>query len=328
MFQVKMKKPYGIVYEEGDAPVPNDQEALIEVKANGICGSDIHRYTGHSPIGDTDNIIGHEYGGIIKKIEGEGSGLKEGMKVAVNPNIYCGECHYCKKSLEHLCENITGINGMTEEVAVPVKNIVRLDPSFDIILSTLIEPAACVIHAVGDIRDSNILIIGTGTMGLIEQQVLKLNSNKIITMDIEDYSRGLSEKLDADLVIDPNDPDREEKLNRYLEGRKIDIVIDNVCTDKAVDFAIEMVKKAGTILIVGVCGKNLTIDHRSVLLKEVMLGTTFLFKHPDFIRASEYISRGIIDVRPLITKIFPLRKAKEAFEYKLTTPSVKVVLEN
>ena len=69
MFQVKIKKPYGIVYEEGDEPVPKKGEALIAVKANGICGSDMHRYTGHLQIANPDNIIGHEYGGIIKKIE-------------------------------------------------------------------------------------------------------------------------------------------------------------------------------------------------------------------------------------------------------------------
>jgi L-iditol 2-dehydrogenase len=327
MFQVKMKKPYDIVYEEGDAPVPKNGEAVIAVKANGICGSDMHRYTGHSPIGNPDNIIGHEYGGIIKKIEGGGSGLKEGMKAAVNPNIYCGQCYYCRNSLEHLCENMSGINGMAEEVSVPLKNIVRLDPSFDMMLSPFIEPAACVIHAAGEIRDSNILIIGTGTVGLIEQQLLRLNGNKTITMDTADYSRRFSKKLGADLVLDCDDPDKTEKLAEYSKDRKIDIVIDNVCTDATVDFAVKMVKKSGTVLIVGVCGKSLAMDHLSVLLKEVLLRTTFLFRHRDFIRASELIYSGLIDVRPLVTKVFPLKNAKEAFEYKLNTPSIKVVLE-
>lgn len=327
MFQVKMKETFKIVYEEGDAPILKNGEALIAVKSNGICGSDMHRYTGHSPIEDSDNIIGHEYGGIIKKIEGKSYGLKEGMKVAVNPNIYCRECYYCKNSLEHLCENMVGINGMAEEVSVPVKNIVRLDPSFSMILSPFIEPTASVIHAAGEIRNSNILIIGTGTIGLIEQQILKLNGNRIITMDIEDFSRRISRKLGADFVIDFNNPDKVERIRKYLKYRKIDIVIDNVCNDETVDFAIKMVKKSGTILIVGVCGKNLKVNCRLALLKEVLLRTTFLFRHPDFIKASEYISNGLINVNLLITKIFSLRNAKEAFEYKLTTPSIKVVLE-
>jgi 2-desacetyl-2-hydroxyethyl bacteriochlorophyllide A dehydrogenase len=327
MFQVKMKKPYEIVYEEGDAPIPKNGEAVIAVKANGICGSDLHRYTGHSPLGNPDSIIGHEYGGIIKRIEGRGSSLKAGMKAAVNPNIYCGQCYYCRNSLEHLCENMKGITGMAEEVSVPFENIVRLDPSFDMMLSPFIEPAACVIHSAGGIRDSNILIIGTGTVGLIEQQVLKLNGNKIATMDTTDHSRRLSKEMGADLVIDASDSDKTKILMEYSRDEKIDIVIDNVCTDETVDLAVKMVKKSGTVLIVGVCGKSLKIDHLSVLLKEVLLKTTFLFRHRDFIRAAELISSGLIDVRPLVTKVFPLKNAKEAFEYKLNTPSIKVVLE-
>ncbi len=323
-----MKKPFDIVIEESGTPIPGNGEALIAVKANGICGSDMHRYTGHSPISNPYNAIGHEYGGIIERIEGEGKGLEPCMKVAVNPNSWCGTCYYCRQSMENLCENMTGFNGMAEKVSVPFKNIVKLDPSFDLVLSPFIEPTACAIHAVGEITSSNVLVIGTGTMGLIEQQILRSNGNNVITIDMQDHALELSRRMGADLAIDFKDSYKEEKLKNYLSHKKIDIVIDNVCSDETVDLAVKAVKKSGTVLIMGVCAKNLTMDYLSVLLKEVVISTNFLFRHKDFVKASELISGGHIDVRPLIAKIYPLKKAGEAFDYKFNSPSaVKVILE-
>jgi len=327
MLQVKMKGPFTIVCEDGSLPLLKDNEAVIDVKANGICGSDMHRYTGREPIKDPDRIIGHEYGGVITEIKGNAEKLKVGMKVSVNPCISCGSCFYCMNSLGYLCENQRVVNGMTERAVVPIKNIVRLDQSFDMILSPMVEPTAAAIHATKEIKNSRVLIIGTGSIGLIEQQLLKINGNEVITTDIEKYGQNISKKFGADLVMDFNNESKTEEIREYLEYKKIDIVFDNVCSEETLDFAIKAIKKNGTIIVVGVCNKKIEVDFRAILLYEIKIQASLLYSHSDFIKASEYISRGLLDLYPLISKVYELKKAKEAFEFKNSKPSLKIILK-
>jgi L-iditol 2-dehydrogenase len=173
-----------------------------------------------------------------------------------------------------------------------------------------------------------VLVIGLGTVGLLTQQVCMANGNTVVTMDIASQSLDLSRRLGCACAVDARNPARARIIEEYLGGRKIDYVVDNVCTEETVNFAASAVKKGGEVVVVGVCNVNLSIDYRTILLREVDLQASYLYSHEDFANAAAMVTTGRIELQPLVSKVFPLNHAKEAFAYKHSVPSVKVILSN
>ncbi|MHB8277689.1 MAG: zinc-dependent alcohol dehydrogenase [Candidatus Humimicrobiaceae bacterium] len=333
MLKAIIKEIGKVVIEEVETPVINEEEALIKVKAIGICGSDMHVYAGKNPVLAPPRVPGHEFGGIIKNIKSKKTDLEAGMKVVVNPVINCGKCYYCKNSMEYLCENQSVIGGdiegaMKEEITVPIKNVIKLPDSFDLLYSPLIEPTAVAVHTVSKIYNSNVLAIGMGTIGLLIQQICINNNNRLISLDIEDFPLELSKDLGADLSINFNDEDKLGKLNKFLNGRKIDSVIDTVCSYKTILFATDIVRKGGKVYMVGIPTKNYEVDVIKIVCNEVQIIPNYLYKDLEFIKAVDQIIEGKILFKPLLSKIFDLKDASSAFEFKDKNSTIKVILKN
>jgi threonine dehydrogenase-like Zn-dependent dehydrogenase len=336
MLQVKVKNIYEIEYEDIPEPILNPNEAIIKVASVGICGSDIHVFKGENPVLKPPVVQGHEFGGVIESIKGKGGrgNFKIGQKVSVFPTVNCGECFYCKKDLRHLCENQKIFDGgsfdgaMKEKIAVPIDNLLSLPDSFDLKYSSLVEPVSVAVHSAGIFRNSNILVIGIGTIGSLVQQVCKNNGNTIITLDINKNSLDRSVKLGADLVCDFADPEKKQKITGFLGEEKIDAVVDCVGRDESITFATDMVRKKGTIVLVGVPKKPISVNAVDLLLKEIDLKGSYLYSLKDFLKAGKYIVKNLIDLESLNIKTFPLDKAKEGYEYKVNNPAEKVLLVN
>ncbi|MCL4385986.1 MAG: alcohol dehydrogenase catalytic domain-containing protein [Actinobacteria bacterium] len=334
MLKVIIKEIRKIVIEEDkELESFNKEEAIIKVKAVGICGSDMHVYAGENPVLSPPRVPGHEFGGIIKNIGSENNNLKVGMKVVVNPVINCGKCFYCKNSMEYLCENQSVIGGdiegaMKEEIIVPIKNIIKLPNSFDLLYSPLIEPTAVAIHTVNKIYDSTVLVIGMGTIGLLIQQICKNNNNKLISMDIKDYPLKLSKELGADLAINFNDNNKLEILYKFLNNSKIDVVIDTVCSYNTSLFLASIVRKGGKIFMVGIPTKNYEFDIIKIICNEIGIIPNYLYRDLEFKKAADQIIEGKIMYKPLLSKVFDLKDAKDAFEFKDKNPTIKVILKN
>jgi len=333
MLQVKIKEPRKIEFEEVDMPVLKEGEAIIKIFATGICGSDMHGYLGRDPHLPPPRVQGHEFAGIISDIKG-GHDLKIGDKVTVNPLINCGHCYYCKNNIIQLCENANVIGGnnegsMKEFVSVPIKNIIKLPDSFDLIYGPFIEPTAIAVHAADRMKDSNILIIGSGNMGLIFTQLCRLNNNMVIVTYRREEISELAKKLGADLTININVMESAiDELKGRLKGDKIDIVIDCVAVKETIDFAVDAVKHGGEIMIVG----EPLEDHRTrlldLMLREIVLTQTYLYQPDEFRKAADLITKGKIKVDDLISKVFPFKEADKAYEYKANSKAIKVLVKN
>ena len=336
MLQVKVKNIYEIEYEDIPEPILNPNEAIIKIASVGICGSDIHVFKGENPVLKPPVVQGHEFGGVIESIKGKGgrNNFKIGQKVTVFPTINCGKCFYCKKNLSHLCETQKIFDGgsldgaMKEKIAVPINNLLLLPNSFDLKYSSLIEPVSVAVHSTNVFKNSNILIIGIGTIGSLVQQVCKNNRNTIITLDVNKNSLNRSINLGADLVCDFTDPEKKQKITDFLGEEKIDVVVDCVGIDETMKFASDIVRKGGKIVLIGVPKKPLRINAVDLLLKEIDLKGSYLYSLKDFKKAGEYIIKNLIDLESLNIKTFPLDKAKEAYEYKVNNPAEKVLLVN
>jgi 2-desacetyl-2-hydroxyethyl bacteriochlorophyllide A dehydrogenase len=265
-------------------------------------------------------------------------GLKEGMKVVINPVVSCGACYYCKSGKEYLCENLGVIGGelegaMKEEIAVPLENIVPLPDSFDLAYSSLIEPATVAVHSVSGlvrngVRKSTVLVIGLGTIGLLIQQVCALYGNTVIAMDVQDHSLEISKKLGADLTVNAKKEDPVKKISAYLGEKKLDVVFDDVNTKVTLNMAVGILKKQGEIIMVGIPPKNFEVNVIDILCKEIHVMGSYLYTDQEFRTAAGLVTGGKLNVKLLLSKSFPFERAAEAYEYKLTVPSIKVALSN
>jgi L-idonate 5-dehydrogenase len=333
MLQVKILEPRRIVCEEVEKPTAKVGEAVIQVDAVGICGSDMHVYLGQNPVFKPPHVPGHEFGGRIKSLGGEQSRFRVGAKVAVNPLINCGSCYYCTHAAEHLCENQQVIGGtiagsMKQEIAVPVRNLVPLPADFDMTLAPFIEPVAVAVHSFDELKNRTVLIVGLGTMGLCTQLLCRKNGNRIISTDISEYCQQLSRQLGADFVFDFRDPDAASKMAEFLGKDKIDLAVLTFCSKETLDFAIKVVKKSGEIRLIGLPGEDYAANATQMLLNELTLSSTYQYRDSQYRKAAEYVIKGKLNLGPLATKIFPLQQAAEAFQHKLTKPAVKIILKN
>ena len=183
-----------------DIPEINDDEALLRVKAASICGTDVRMYkNGYKNVSeDNPLILGHEFAGDIVKVGKNVNGLKEGMKVAVAPNIGCGHCDHCVRGQTHLCDDMRafGINmpgGFAEYVKIPKEAIIQgnvaiLDDAITYQEAALVEPLSCVYNGqkiIGPRPGDDVLIIGMGPIGIMHIMVAKLfGAGKIFVNDL------------------------------------------------------------------------------------------------------------------------------------------------
>ena len=333
MLRVKIQEPRKIVYETVEPPIAGPRQAVLRITASGICGSDMHIYLGENPGIKPPHISGHEFGGVIKSLGSPSMDFHIGDNVCINPCINCGSCHYCTHGMEHLCDNQSVIGGhqpggMAEEIVVPIKNMVKLPPDFDMTMVPMIEPVGIAVHCLKDAKNLNVLIIGLGTMGLCAQQICKMNGCRVIGTDIQDLSLQMSEKFSADLVFNYNDPDKEQKISEFLGDDKIDLVVETVCSPASLAFSAKNVRKKGRIIILGIPEKNFVAPILDILFKEIEMVGTSLYRDSDFEFAAKLVIDGKVDITTMVSRVFPLNQAAEAFEYKLSQPSIKVLLSN
>lgn len=333
MLQVKIQEPQRIIYEEAEKPTPAKEHAIVTVHAIGICGSDIHVYLGKNPVFTPPHVPGHEFGGLLKWIDPARGYFDIGTKVVVNPLINCTRCFYCVHGLEHLCENQIVIGGdipgaMKEEISVPVKNLVRLPDDFDMILSPFVEPVAVLVHSLEGVKNSTILIIGLGTIGQCALLMCKQEGNRVLATDISELPLRLSNELGADFIFNFHDKEKIEKLAAFLRGDKIDLVVMTFCSRDTLDFAVEIVKKTGEIKLIGLPVENSIANTFNILIKELTLSSAYQYRDEEFEKAAQYIVDQKLNLSPLITKVYQLNEAAEAFRHKYKEAAVKIILRN
>lgn len=332
MMQVRLSGVKDIeISEVPELAPPKPGWAIVETKAVGICGSEMHVYLGENPVLSPPLIQGHEFSGVIKALNGA-SDFQIGDRVTVNPVVACGLCNSCRAGKRYLCDDAYVIGGEVNgafggEVYVPIRNLVSISDRLPFISATLIEPTSVAVHTVGSLSGQTVLIIGQGTIGLLCLQIAKLNGNRVITMDVSNEVLAVSKTLGSDKIINSKSQDAGKELAAYLGEDQLDVVIDAVCNPVTANFAVSQVKKGGRITWVGIPKKSFEFDLVTLLCKEIRLYTSYLYSEEDFVKARDLVQNGAIKAEAIISKVFPFSKAAEAFEYKLYTPSIKVVVK-
>jgi NADPH2:quinone reductase len=301
-----------------DLPVPHParDEVQVQVKAVGICGSDLHILAGEFPPTPYPIVPGHEFAGVVTEVGGDVADLAVGDRVAVDPSLFCGRCRYCQAGRGNLCAAWGAIGdtvdgAFAEYVVAPAKNAYRMPDDMGFAAGALVEPLSCVVHGLHRLAiraGSDLLIVGGGTIGLALLQAAKRSG--ATTVDVVD--------TDASRVTRARSFGADDAATSVAElvgrrGRGYEYVIEATGVPAAGQAALEALDRGGTLLIFGVAPEDgaLSVSPFKVYNDEhTILGTMAVLD--SFGPALSMIAAGAIDVDRMITHRFALDDFDEA----------------
>jgi 2-desacetyl-2-hydroxyethyl bacteriochlorophyllide A dehydrogenase len=313
------KEPFNLMMEDYPLSIPGKGELLVKVEVCGLCGTDFHIYKGES-YSKPPVILGHEYVGIVSD---KGPGVLDfelGDKVAIDPNIYCGECKYCRTGRINYCENLKALGvsingGFAEYSIVPCSQAYILPKGFSLYSAAFSEPLSCCIRGMDQAsikHGEDLVILGGGTIGLLMLQLAKISgAGKIIVIEPIAEKRALASQLGADYVFDPNVDQLYEQITDLTSGGA-DVVIECVGKSAAADLAIKLARKGGRIVLFGLSEKNdtLNLNLQELFLKELNIKSSLLNPFT-FSRALNILTSGKVDVeklKPVLANLMSLEK--------------------
>jgi len=331
---VKDPAQRGILLEDVPVPGISPWEALVRVRAVGICGSDQRIYQDVSPGRRRRVILGHEIAGEVVAVGERVTDVPVGARVAIEICVGCGICRHCKVGRVNLCEKleelgVTVDGGMTEFVAAPARNVHRLPDSLAFRTAVLADPLACVIRGLEMVpvtSGSWVAVLGPGQMGLLALQVLKrILRARVVVVGTRPDRLALARKMGADEVVNLGEVDPVAAVRELTDGGA-DFVYEVAGSARALDQAIGMARKGGAVVMLTV-HREVQINLEPAVRGELHLMGAICYSYREYERALALLAEGELDVDPLLAHVFPLARAPEAFEFVLTRQGIKAIFE-
>jgi L-iditol 2-dehydrogenase len=299
-----------------------------QVRAAGICGTDVHATQGLFPW-KPPLVLGHEYTGVIREV---GRGVSKGLvgrTVGCEPSYGCGECAECAAGRVSQCPKCVRVGGFAERVVLPVANIHPLPRGLDPVTAAMTEPTACCLAGLEKFqmpRGATVLVIGGGIMGLVTMALAKRRGGKrLIMSDPIAERREMARRLGADVVIDPTRESLRDKVMELTGGRGADVVCEAVGKPELVAEAITLTKPTGVFQLVGVNpkGSRLPLDLWDVHFREIRIVGAF-GRGTAYRRALALMPK--LGLKRLVTAQFPLDGIREAFAHAAAGNGVKTMI--
>lgn len=308
--------------EETKRPRPGANEVLIQVKACGICGTDIHIYEGDQGAAEVTppTILGHEFSGIIVETGSEVYRFRVGDRVCIDPNRYCGACDFCRNGEVHFCEHMIGYGttvngGFAEYCVVGESQVYLLGEHTTFEQGAMAEPVACCLHGIDLCRIQpgyQVVIIGGGMIGMLMLQLAKLaGAAKTALLEPVAKKRELGKRLGADVCIDPLHEDVRSRLAE--EGMTwIRTVIECAGLPSTMEQAIDLAGRKGTVMMFGLTRPEAQIAVKpfQIFQKELTLKASYINPCTQA-RALELIDSGRLDVESMVCKTIGLEQLEE-----------------
>lgn len=311
-----------------------EDEVIVDVEACGICGTDVHIVEGTSrstpPV-----VLGHEYAGTIVEMGRGVQGHALGERVAVDPNIACGECYYCRRGLVHLCARLRALGvdidgGMAEFCIVPARQLYTLGKEMAPEVCAFVEPLSCAVHGIdraGIHHGDSVVILGGGPIGQIMLQLARSAGAAYVALaEPLRAKRELGERLGASVTIDPSAADVAESLLAVLpEGA--DVVIECAGRTATSELALALARRGGTVEFFGVCpiGAAIPLEPNRVYFKELTIVGSYVNPHT-FSRAIALLRSGMVRVEDFPITRFPLDGVHEALRYHREGLTLKSII--
>jgi len=316
-------------------PSPGPGEVKVQVKATGICGTDLYGYSAVKP----PVIIGHETAGEVVEI---GEGVKKvrvGERITTETTAYiCGKCRFCQNGDYNLCLERRGlgskINGtFADYFVIREESIHPLPSHIDFFSGALTEPLACATHAVMEqsetLASDVVLVLGPGPLGLLVSQVAKTKGAKVIICGISGDEKRLilAKNLGIDFVVNLEEIDISKLLRKITKGYGVDIVFECSGSPAAVHLGLELVRKRGRYIQAGILHRRVELDFNDILFtREVCLIGSHTQKPSSWVKALGLMEEKKVNLKALVTHRLPLREWERGFKIAKEKSSIKIIL--
>lgn len=333
--QAVLEGPRKLTVREADIPTAGPGEVLIEVKACGICGSDVHAYTGNHPFVLYPVVPGHEFTGIVRTV---GESVPEslvGERVCVEPSLFCGFCPQCKSSRYNICSNLKVLGfqadgAMSEFVAVPSHRLHSLPPGVTYEAGALAEPAAVAVHALsrsGVGRGELLLVIGAGVIGKMLIRAARARGCRVACVETDRERASQAALAGADPVFLGGETSAVDIAS--AGGGDIKAIVECVGSRDALDLAVSVAPRGSTIVVAGVFPGAVPVQVALIQDGELEVKGTLMYMGDDFERALELLATGEIEPSQFITHEFNLDEIEEAYRVILSPdePTMKVLIK-
>ena len=321
--------------QDVQTPKPKDSQILVKVQSVGVCHSDVHVWEGYyegisgQQLKTTDRGVkypltpGHEIAGIVDGLGEQVEGFSKYEKVLVYPWVGEGMCPACKIGQENLCDKPRSLGiytdgGYAQYVLVPnYKYLVKIGDDMDTDISA---PLACAgLTAYGAIKnanlkpDDNVVIVGTGGLGLMAIQLAKaVTGARIIAMDIDDKKLEVAKKEGADIIVNSKKEDPVKAIMELTGKLGADAVIDFVNATKTVETDMQFLRRRAKLLLVGLFGGELKLSLVTMPTRAYKIIGSYTGSLEDLVELVSLAKRGVI--KQVVSKRFKLNQAGEALQ--------------
>lgn len=322
-----------------EIPIPSldrPDEVLLKVKAVGVCGSDLHGYTGHSGRRVPPLIMGHEVTAEVVAVGEAVNNLPLGSRVAIQPVEFCGRCSQCLAGRRNVCQNrrVMGMSApgaYAEYVAWPAANLFGLPDTLSYEAGALAEPLAIAVHAVGlaHFRPyDSVCVVGAGPIGLLVLAVLKLSGvNLIVVSDTSDSRLALARALGAQVTINPRRQSPRQVIDEFTQGRGVDVAFEAVGLSATAQQTLEVTRNEGAVIWIGNNQRMIEIDMQAIVTRELKVLGSYGMSDEDFARSLRMLADGQIPVDQLITRRTTLSEGPQLFDQLLASPeTIKCII--
>jgi len=324
-----------------DAPEPRiaPDEVLIQVRACGICGSDVHGVDGSTRIPPI--IMGHEASGVVSQAGSAVTGWRSGDRVTFDITVHCGACFFCRRGMINLCDHrrIVGVStpefrmhgAFAQYVAIPYRSLYRLPDGLSFERAAMMEAASVAAHAVHRtpiVLQDTALVVGVGMIGLLLVQLLRRSGcGLIIAVDLDQKRLDLALRFGADVGLRSGVDDVPTDVRRRTAGRGADIGLEAVGITETVQMTIASVRKGGAVTLLGNLLPTVELPLQEVVIRQLtIIGSTNAAGESE--ACLEMMASGALNVDPLISAVAPLSEGVSWFErlYRREPGLMKVIL--
>jgi L-iditol 2-dehydrogenase len=328
-------------FKDVENPVINDDEVLVEVKAVGICGSDVHGMDGSTGRRIPPIIMGHEASGLIISAGKDVDGWKSGDRVTFDSTIYKLDDWFTLNGHYNLSDNrmVLGVScnefkregAFAQYVAIPQHILHRIPDNVTFEQAALVEPVAVALHAVnlsGIKLNDTVVVFGAGMIGLFIIQLLKQAGCTVIAVDILAEKLNMAIKAGADVIFNSQSDDIPGEIRKHTHSRGADVAFEAVGISVTINSAIASLRKGGSLVLVGNLSPSIDFPLQKVVTGEITVKGSCAI-NGEYPAVLELISKGKINVDSMISNVVPLSEGGKYFDrlYNKEPGLLKVILK-